>query len=272
MSRWGYAARLTVRLTLLVAGAQLLRAALEPHLLHTTRLQVPWEGLARPVRVVFLTDLHAGPFVPADRVRRWVRAALDLQPDLVLLGGDLMDRSAGHLPWLPSELAPLARAPLGAYWVEGNHDRDALGARLPAFADHLRGLGLTLLRDTWCEPTPGLRIFGLMDRSSLGEQALLSAHEQRAELARALVVAHRPALFADLPPVRLGLAGHTHGGQIRLPMWERMHLFGWIPQLPVYVSRGLGVTAWPLRWQASPELVVVDLVPPDGPAGCARPH
>ena len=42
-------------------------------------------------------------------------------------------------------------------------------------------------------------------------------------------------------------AGHTHGGQIRLPMWERMHLFGWIPQLPVYVSRGLGVTAWPLR-------------------------
>lgn len=252
-----------------------------------TRHTRPLPGLHRPLRVAFLTDLHFGLFIYHSSVRGWVDATNAERPDLIVLGGDQMDYRAEEAPTgLLDELRRL-KAPLGVYGVWGNHDYGSFGKYYsphygPARADWsmrreaLRvayaDAGVTILRNQGQAVRDDLYLAGVDDYWE-GEVDLNAALMGAAHLST-LLISHNPDLLPDLP-ARMGLvlSGHTHGGQVRLPLigapivpskYGQRYAMGWVTgahSTPGYVSRGLGMSGVPLRNLCEPEIAVFTLMP-----------
>ena len=245
-------------------------------------------GLTRPVRLALLTDLHYGLYIGAGSVRRWVDATLAERPDLILLGGDLLDRSAAAL--LPGDplLSELGRlqAPLGVYAVWGNHDYGSFGhygsrRRGPARTDWaaqrgrltgwLAARGITLLLNEGRALRGDLWLGGVDDlwRGRPDPAAALRGAGERATV----LLSHNPDLLLELGQVLPGLvlSGHTHGGQVRLPLLGALQVpadprftMGWVQGpggTPAYVSRGLGMSGLPVRNLCEPEITLLTLLP-----------
>ncbi|WP_216320152.1 metallophosphoesterase [Deinococcus aestuarii] len=250
-----------------------------------TREQASLPGLRSPLRAAFLTDLHYGLYVGPGSVRAWVDAANAERPDLVLLGGDLLDLPSGDSPAaLFPELARL-RAPLGVYGVWGNHDYDSFGRRdsrrggraRPDWEERREQLtadfaraGVTLLVNTGRAVRDDLWLGGVNDfwQRDADPAAALAGAGDRATL----LLTHNPDVLPELPAhVGLTLCGHTHGGQIRLPLVGAVHVpsrygqryaMGWVRGAfgsPAYVSRGLGTSGVPIRNLCAPEVTVLTL-------------
>ncbi|MBZ9751883.1 metallophosphoesterase [Deinococcus sp. HMF7604] len=252
-----------------------------------TRHARPLPGLKAPLRVVFLTDLHYGLYIGAGSVRAWVDAANAQTPDLVLLGGDQLDSRLDEEPQaLLTELARL-RAPLGVYGVWGNHDYGSFGryggrhygpartdwsAKRGVLEAAFANAGVTILRNAGRPLRDDLYVGGVDDlwhgQPDVGT-ALAGAGERAT-----LLVTHNPDLLPALPQeVGLTLCGHTHGGQVRLPVigapmvpsrYGQRYAMGWVEGAhgtPAYVSRGLGLSGIPFRNLCEPEVTVVDLQP-----------
>ncbi len=228
-------------------------------------------GLRAPVRVAWLTDLHHGQHVRTASVRAWVDAALAEAPDLVLLGGDLVDQTPGADAddGLAAELARL-RAPLGVLAVAGNHDHGRFRGLEP-YAGLLRGVGIEVLVNRGISARGDLHVAGLDDLRN-GRPDLGAALRDRGSAGATVLVSHNPDVLPDVPTdIGLTLAGHTHGGQVVLPgvgalftssRYGDRFLAGWV-EGPArgYVSRGLGVTSIPVRINCPAELTILDLVP-----------
>ena len=256
-------------------------------------------GLRSPLSVAILTDLHYGPFIGERQVAGWVDLALSARPDLVLVLGDFCDvRLSGGLPMpLLRQLARL-RAPLGVYGVWGNHDYDSFGrtsqtftgpvvadweqART-AFQAALERGGLKVLTNSGVAVRPDLWLGGIDDLSG-GEPDLQAALQLAPTDAAHLLMCHEPDTLMTLAdvfewrPDGLAVSGHTHGGQIRLPIvgalrvpssYGQRFAQGWVqgdpsgqrPGARGYVSRGLGLTGVPLRNLCPSEVVLLELSP-----------
>jgi predicted MPP superfamily phosphohydrolase len=229
------------------------------------------EGLRAPLRIAWLTDLDHGEFVRTASVRAWVDAALREAPDLVLLGGDLVDQTPGADgdAELFAELARL-RAPLGVLAVPGNHDHGRFGGIDP-FVAHLRGAGIEVLVNRGVAVRDDLHVAGLDDYRN-GRPDLGAALRDRPEVGATLLLSHNPDALPEVPiDVGLTLSGHTHGGQVVLPgvgalytssQYGDRFLAGWV-EGPArgYVSRGLGVSSLPVRINCPAELTILDLMP-----------
>lgn len=228
------------------------------------------EGLRRRVRVVLLTDMHYGPYIRSGSVRAWVDAALEANPELILLGGDIVDFAAPRsLDPLLVELERLS-APLGTYAVWGNHDVRHFDDRLQAFEATLGSVGIRVLRNAGTLVREDVYLAGI-DDFRVGRPDLTAALADRPSNAACVLVSHNPDVLPMVPTsVDLTLCGHTHGGQIRLPgigplvtssSYGRRFAAGWVsaPALG-YVSRGLGVAQVPLRIDCPAELTVMDLL------------
>jgi uncharacterized protein len=235
----------------------------------TERHVIGIERLHDAVRLAFLADLHYGPYVRDGSVRAWIEAALAEVPDVVIIGGDLVDAMAGRdVEPLVEMLADL-RAPHGVYAVWGNHDHSRF-RDLTAFAQALERSGITLLDNAGVAVRNDLYLTGIDDLRT-GRPDLPAALTGRGDRATVLV-SHNPDVLPQVPgDVDVTLCGHTHGGQIRLPgigavvtssRYGRRFEQGWVraPALG-YVSRGLGVGLIPLRLNCPAELTVLDLVP-----------
>ncbi|PNY81944.1 metallophosphoesterase [Deinococcus koreensis] len=247
----------------------------------------PLPGLRAPVRVAFLSDLHFGLYVGPGQVRRWVEATMSARPDLILLGGDQLDRRADQgAADLLSELARL-RAPLGVYGVWGNHDygsfgryasvyygaaRDDWSPRRSALEEEFRRSGVPILRNQGVTLRDDLHLGGVDDlwNGTPDVHRALAGAGERATI----LVSHNPDVLPDLPrPAGLVLSGHTHGGQVRLPLlgapvvpsrYGQRYAMGWVEgahATPAYVSRGLGTSGIPLRNLCPPEIVLLTLHP-----------
>ena len=228
-------------------------------------------GLRAPLRVAWLTDLHHGQHVRTRSVRAWIDAALDEAADLVLLGGDLVDHTPGADPDhdLFAQLARL-RAPLGVLAVPGNHDHSRYRGIAP-FASLLRDAGVEVLVNRAVSIRDDLHVAGLDDLRN-GRPDLDATLRARPAAAATVLVSHNPDVLPNVPlDVGLTLSGHTHGGQVVLPGVGALYtssrygdrfLAGWV-EGPArgYVSRGLGVTSFPVRINCPAELTILDLVP-----------
>jgi len=232
------------------------------------------KGLAAGLRVVLLTDFHLGPNLGAADLDKWVRASNSVAPDLVCVVGDIVDQAyRGDLAEL-KEILPQLRAPLGVYAVAGNHDRTRY-RRFDTFGAALRAARVTLLMNEAVALRDGLYLAGI-DDFRVGRPDVSQALSGPAGGADATTIflSHNPDVIPELPVgsgIDLLLAGHTHGGQIRLPgigplvtssAYGARYASGWVPApMPAFVSRGLGVTTLPFRFACPAEVVVLDLVP-----------
>ncbi len=245
-------------------------------------------GLRSPLKVVQLSDFHYGTFIGAGTVRRWVDATLAQEADLIVITGDFLDSSLGLRPQadLFAQLARL-HAPLGVYAVFGNHDWTSLNtaATRTRFASDLEEIGIGVINNAGLQLRPDLYLAGI-DDWWFGAQdlpATLAEHLSGA----VLLLSHNPDFLPYAPPqVTLTLCGHTHGGQVRVPMlgaikraslYGTQFLEGWVeaeavqpdaaePSRPAtpprmnrgYVTHGLGVTGLPFRLGVPAELTVFE--------------
>jgi predicted MPP superfamily phosphohydrolase len=223
------------------------------------------------LRIAFVTDTHAGPFTSAADIARGI-ARFDDEPfDLVLLGGDYVSESNIYAAPMADALAPLvARARLGAFAVMGNHD-------LPLGPDRVRAelerIGVVVLRnESRIVELNGSRLaIAGIDDTLVGNADPARAFSCVPPEVPVLALWHE-ADFAE-EAARLGafaqLSGHTHGGQVRIPLIGSIWLppdgrkrdmgFFDVEGMTVYISRGLGVYRPPVRFMAPPEVTLVTL-------------
>lgn len=221
-------------------------------------------------RVAFLTDIHHGPFTSLDYVRSVVRTTLELQPDLILLGGDYSLKDRKYIrPCF--EVLSCLKAPLGVFGVLGDHDYwhgldDTRAGFAAANITELTNRGVWLERSGYRFRLAGVDDlwYGKVDvERAVGEATTADA---------CLLISHNPDVAETLrdPRVGLMLSGHTHGGQVVFPgerapfvpsRYGRKYLRGicQAPATSVYVSRGLGCTSVPVRIGCRPELTLLTL-------------
>jgi predicted MPP superfamily phosphohydrolase len=269
-----------------VTGAAAAAAALgawslwiEPRRLVVRReeLELPaWPAGLDGLRVGLLADLHTGvPHAGLDAVARAVDALMGERPDLVCLLGDFIDRRSllarpVDADALAARLAPLGGAPRGAVAVFGNHDWYAGAGRIAAA---LGGVGIPVLENDAAPAGPGLWTAGV------GDYRIRGAHVGRAlagvpQDEPVLLLSHDPDAFPFVPTrVALTLSGHTHGGQVGIPLLRRpfvpshygeRYLRGHVVEdgRHLYVSSGIGTSGLPVRLLVPPEVVILTLRAP----------
>jgi predicted MPP superfamily phosphohydrolase len=227
--------------------------------------------------IAFLSDLHAGHYMTAEDLERLAGVLAGLRPDLVCLGGDLINHHAEEVELLVPALARLD-APLGIFAVPGNHDYVETG-ELGDWPARLAAHGVTVLLNRgvrlWHQDA-SLWLCGVDDLTE-GEPRLAEALAGRRSGEAAILLSHHPDLFreASARGVDLQLSGHTHGGQIRILGWSPIHhsRFGWVNGLysrgasHLYVGRGAGVTALPIRIGTRAEITLIRPRAADGESG-----
>lgn len=218
------------------------------------------EGLS----VVHLSDLHFTGHVDKAWFEEVVRRCNQFEPDLVAVTGDLLDDS-DLTEWIPDTLGRL-ESRLGACFVLGNHDTKIDFGRLRRA---LTDCGLIDLGGRWTEVRAGDRPIVLAgnERPWFSPAADLSAAPARAAGGPLrIALSHSPDQlpWARAHEVDLLLAGHTHGGQIRLPLFGPIltpSLTGvkyacgvfHMPPTVMHVSRGVS-GEHPIRWNCPPEI------------------
>ncbi len=223
------------------------------------------------LRIAHLSDLHAGHFMSeADLSRIFERVASE-EPDLVLLGGDLIERNAEEILLLGKALS-LLRPPLGCFAVPGNHEYHAesdLFLWHSVLAEH--GVELLIIRGVRIERHGESLWLAGVDDLTYGEPDLAAALAGVRDEEPIVLLSHHPDMFREAAwvGVDLTLAGHTHGGQItlcgRTPL-RQTRLGYWRGRFEVdgaqlYVSRGAGTTRVPLRVHAPGEVSLLRLCP-----------
>jgi hypothetical protein len=228
-------------------------------------------GLA-PLNVLLLSDIHTGIFLKPKVLADVIRLLMDVGPDLVAVAGDIVTGRASDLDDSLAALAPLSRAPLGAWFCYGNHDY--FGDDAGPVRERLQSIGIRTLRNESVVLThgDGEFVIGGIDDLILGKPDWAGLVGKYG--GPHLLLAHHPDFFyqAVRHRVALTLSGHTHGGQIR-PRWTspivRHSEFcldegAYVHQASMLVvSRGLGSVGLPLRYGADPEAVLIQVQSPE---------
>ena len=249
-------------------------ATLDPVVRRTEIEMAGWPAGAPPVKAVLISDLHViGPDMPPERLARIVGQINALHPDLVLIAGDFVSdrRFATQRYGARAAVAPLARLRprLGTVAVLGNHDhwRDAAAVRAALTAAGVRVLGNQAVR------IGPLAVGGLDDAVTRHDNLRRTLAAMDRLHGPKLLLSHDPDLFPALPPqIGLMLAGHTHCGQIRLPLIGALSTGSQYGQRyacgradeggrTLIVGAGLGTSIVPLRLLAPPELWLITIGP-----------
>jgi uncharacterized protein len=236
-------------------------------------IRVP-ASIATPprLRIGFVADTHLGSVIRAADIDRALDLLLAAEPDLLLFGGDYVSESPRHISDAAAVLGNVANTTrFGSLAVLGNHDHANGAGRMTAA---LEKRGVRMLRNESArigDDTGELWLAGIDDA------LLASADPQRAFAsvpsgARAIALWHEPG-WAD-QVVKYGaylqLSGHSHGGQIRMPIIGPIAApaggrrfakgLNFVAGMPIYTTRGVGVYRPPVRFRCPPEVTLVTLV------------
>lgn len=283
----------------LVIVALLVQGLLEPYRLVTDRIDGPVPGLPeswRGARVVLLADFQVGLLMDnRATVRRAVARTLALRPSLVLLAGDFIHDTERGIEPVTELLRPLTAAGIPTYAVLGNHDYAMPTANYPgdpALARRLEHalseIGIRVFHnDSVALTTPQNEVLHLVgigsnlppDDDPEGAFARVPGDAAR------IVMMHHPDSYAKIPAyyAPLAFAGHTHGGQVRLPFTPEWSLLTWLRDGQrynedwatrhgqagnrLYVTRGVGCSVAPIRLNCPPELTLITLKRPKDAEG-----
>jgi predicted MPP superfamily phosphohydrolase len=254
-----------------VAGIYPLLEAKWCRVVHTTIALPNLPPAFRGMSLVWLADIHHGPYVPLAYVQHVVTTTNALAPDLILLGGDYISKSSRYIMPVMEVLANL-KAPLGRFAILGNHDHWGKASLCRTGLDRA---GITRLDNhgIWLDQTSArLRICGVGDLWT-DHQDPLTAIGNASRGDAVIMLSHNPDFAEVLSDNRVGLmlSGHTHGGQVFVPgygapivpsRYGQKYLGGLVqgPMCQVFISRGIGTSGPPLRFASRPEIVHITLV------------
>ncbi len=224
-----------------------------------------------PLRVVQLTDIHAGVYMTREEIRRYVDRVAALQPDLFVITGDFISTSMAFLPGCLEEITRV-QARYGTFASLGNHER--WYGRPNELQRMFRRYQISLLVNAHqvIKTEQGVFAVAGIDDLRTGHADLDAALHGLDPATPTLLLSHRPEIFpqAAARGIPLTLAGHWHGGQIKLSLpgvaISLAHLRTPYPEglfridaSRLYVSRGIGTTFTPVRLNAPPEVTLFHL-------------
>ena len=219
------------------------------------------------IKILQFSDTHLGFHYQLKDLLKTVHVINDLQPDIVVFTGDLLDKPNQFFEQKnTTAILKTVRAPLGKYSVYGNHDHGGYGTE--HYAKIMKDSGFTLLKNSNQPITyqnEQIIIAGI-DDPMLGNPDWKQTLSGQTDNQFCLLLSHAPDLadFAQSQGVSLQLSGHSHGGQVKIPLfgplmkplfannyYEGMYNLN---PLKLYVNRGLGTTRLPIRLFSRPEL------------------
>jgi predicted MPP superfamily phosphohydrolase len=239
------------------------------------RLPKEFEGF----RIAQLSDIHIGPYMPEEEIRRYAEIANALKPDLTVLTGDFVTFDGSTQYAVVKALSGL-RAPFGVFGCLGNHD--AWSRVQDSITRLFRQAGIRILRYQRAPIFRGaaaLNLIGVDFESphrfgpSMGVPRVLSrAEDLKLPDHVNILLSHNPDTFPRAAEIGfdLSLAGHTHGGQAALEFISpeiapsrlvTPYVSGLFekPGAQLYVNRGIGTIGVPIRIGAPPEITVFEL-------------
>ena len=240
--------------------------------LQWSEVEIPLRRGARALhglRIAFLSDLHAGSYLNENDLLQIFSEVNLRKPDLVCLGGDLINTKEREILLFRKPLQALD-PPLGVFAVPGNHDY-FFGRGIGYWQDFLeeQGVGVLVNRGVRIEHNSASLWLAGVDDLTEGKPELEAALAGSRADEPVLLLSHHPDFFfeASAVGIELTLSGHTHGGQICLGNWApiKHSRFGYLKGLfelegaLLYVSRGVGVTLLPLRLGAPAEIPLLTL-------------
>jgi predicted MPP superfamily phosphohydrolase len=282
---WGRTPKWKKRIRVSLAAIFLLSASLafwsfliEPNrlVIHQQPIHLGnWPKEFDGLRIAVISDIHVGgPFIDEQKLKLIVERTNQLQPDLIVLLGDYMSGNSWHGHRVePEVFAPLLKnlhAPLGVYSILGNHDWWYDGEKVRAA---LEQNGIKVLENETAEVKwrgSSFWLAGLADRWTRPQ--LINETIARIPPGQTIIaLTHNPDIFPGLPQrVPLLLAGHTHGGQVNLPLIGRPiepSEFGQRYAAGVvfenghhlFVTTGIGTSIMPVRFRVTPEIVLLTI-------------
>jgi predicted MPP superfamily phosphohydrolase len=270
--------RRTVLKALAVSGASALGAGGGYGYVHgrraleITHVDLPVFGLPPSLsgfRIGLLTDVHRSRWVSAEDVAAAANLLMASRPDLIVLGGDYVTWGDRQFVGSSAEaLAPLS-APHGVFGIVGNHDDDH---DMPAA---LAAHGVEMLKDARTRLTIKNETVDLVGIRFWTKRATDIRSLLRGRAGTCILLAHDPRRFteAEALNIPLVLSGHTHGGQVVLPLVGAVaaRKFPVVSgaarhgKTTLFVSRGVGTVYVPVRLNCPPEVDVLTLQPADTP-------
>ena len=214
-------------------------------------LDKPLQG--QPMKIVAISDVHLGNGTRKPQLQKFVEMINAQEPDLIIIGGDLIDNSLIPLyqQKMAEELNQL-KAPMGIYLAPGNHEYIS---GMEACEQFLKGTPIRLLRDSIGTLPNGLQLIGRDDRSNRRRLPIAELMKQADSTKPTLLIDHQPYEVAkkDSLGIDIQFSGHTHRGQV-WPlsllvdnMYEQSHGYRRWTNSHVYVSSGLSLWGPPFR-------------------------
>lgn len=224
------------------------------------------------VTIAFATDLHVGPHFSASALEPSIRMLERVNADVVLFGGDYISESPRYLKDVQGPLRRMAAtAKIGAWGMLGNHDVANIRDRV---MEMFAPTGIRILQNEAVEIETGKGPLWLVsvDDALLGSPRIEKAFAGVPADAARIAMWHEPDHAEKIEPYGpfLLLSGHTHGGQVRLPLvgpvatpkMGKRYISGRfeIGDMTLFVSNGIGMYRPPVRFNCPPEVVVFTLM------------
>ena len=264
--KWPLNETMAFRTVGLLALAMLGYGLVEAHQIQIEKIKITTPKLTSGrVTIAQISDLHLGMMLGDDFLERVMDRLREIQPDILVATGDIVDRQGDDLVELAKHFHSL-QSINGAYAVLGNHE---FYAGLDNSLRFFRSSGFTVLRGE--SATAGGVVFVGIDDPAAGALGMVARVDTRKALAAVtkgdfiVLLKHQPVIERDVP-FDLQLSGHIHGGQIfpiGLITWLVYGVHAGLTQFAdgrwLYVSRGAGTWGPPIRIFAKPEITLITI-------------
>lgn len=219
----------------------------------------------KSVRIIGISDLHLGYTIGAKELDDWVETINAEKPDVVIIGGDLVDNNAEIVTDMGlDKILRNLDAPLGVYACLGNHEY--ISGKRESIKFH-EAAGITVLKDDYLQITDNITLIGRDDVSNSNRKPLGEIVNGIDDDQFKLLLDHQPKNLehAEQEKIDLQFSGHTHKGQIfpfslvAESIFENAHGMVEKGQTQIYVSSGLGIWGGKFRVGTQSEYVVFDI-------------
>ncbi|WP_430786256.1 metallophosphoesterase [Virgibacillus flavescens] len=223
-------------------------------------------------KIVQFSDTHIGFHYSIEQLEKLVKTINEQNPDIIVFTGDLVDAPNDYNWNTPlTRILGSLKAKYAKYWIYGNHDHGGYGTNIVKNVMDQSGFKLLQNQHVTINIEQESFVLAGIDDVMLGDPNLEKALKQTDSSLFTMLLAHEPD-FADRAveySVDVQLSGHSHGGQVRLPiighlytpMYAEKYVQGkhQIGNLTLFVTKGIGTTRLPYRFLCKPEIYVYTL-------------
>ncbi|MDD2905301.1 MAG: metallophosphoesterase [Sulfurimonas sp.] len=248
------------------------KAIYEAKFVKLEKVTIKLKDLKQSYKIIQLSDIHIGGLIDAKFIASLVQRVNTLNPDIVVITGDLVDIKLAHAMPALHELQYL-QTKYGTYFIVGNHE---YFHDIDAILNAVKSLGIKVLENENVyigEPNNGFNLAGVYDlfgyRVLHHMPELELALKGKDEASPTILLAHQPRFIEEVQNgVDLMLSGHTHGGQLypfrflvqlQQPYVSGLHEHN--ETLQIYVNKGTGFWGPPMRLGASSEITHITIEP-----------